>query len=73
LRYAKVFVVVHQGDARHVVEGLQAARGYLRRLVGTALRAKAVPELSFAADEQFEHGQKMERLLAEIGKGEGSK
>jgi ribosome-binding factor A len=65
LRHAKVYFVVHGGDGEGVREGLTAARGFLRRLVGERMRAKAIPELRFFVDDGYELGQKIERLLAE--------
>jgi ribosome-binding factor A len=66
LRHAKVYLVLHAGDAAQAIEGLNAARGYLRRLVGERLRTRAIPELAFFVDEEFEHGQKMEQLFHQL-------
>src|SRR5262249_12642979 len=66
LRSAKVYIVVHDGDAAKACQGLSAARGFLRRLVGDRLSTKFIPELRFFVDEEFEQGQKIERLLADL-------
>jgi ribosome-binding factor A len=68
LRHAKVYVVVHGGDAKEAAKGLGSAAGFLRRKVGELLRAKAIPELAFFPDEGYERGIRMERLLDEIGR-----
>ena len=71
LRYAKVYVVAHDEVAgAQVAKGLKAAGPYLRRLLGSALRTKVTPELQFFADDQYERGRNIERLLAEIASGE---
>src|SRR5262249_20895702 len=66
LRLAKVYVVVTGGDASQAIKGLASAAGFLRRMLADALSTKAVPELRFFVDDQFERGQKIEQLLAEI-------
>ncbi|HJZ85907.1 MAG TPA: 30S ribosome-binding factor RbfA [Polyangia bacterium] len=66
LRHAKVYVVVHDGDVASAVNGLGSAAGFLRRQVAERLRARAVPELRFYADEGFDRAQNIERLLAEV-------
>jgi ribosome-binding factor A len=66
LRMAKVYLVVTGGDEKEAIKGLASAAGFLRHMVGEALSTKAVPELRFFLDDQFERGQKMEKLLAEI-------
>ena len=48
------------------VVGLQSAAGFLRGLVAERLATKATPELKFFVDDQFEQGEKIERLLHEI-------
>ena len=73
LRHAKLYVLSTGGDLTQAVAGLQAASGYLRKIVAEELRAKAVPELHFFADEQFERQQKMEGLLAEISREDQSR
>src|SRR5262245_2272304 len=66
LRLAKVYVVVTGGDDKEAIKGLASAAGFLRHLVGDTLSTKNVPELRFFLDDQFDRGQKMEQLLAEI-------
>jgi ribosome-binding factor A len=66
LRLAKVYLVVHDGDARLAVKGLAAAAGFLRHQLAERIQARVTPELRFFVDEQFERGQRMEALLSKI-------
>ncbi|OPY87381.1 MAG: Ribosome-binding factor A [Syntrophaceae bacterium PtaU1.Bin231] len=74
LRNAKVYFVEmgRQGFDPQTLDGLQNALGFIRREVGKRLQIRRVPELLFKQDESFIHGDRIERLLAEIRKeGEG--
>jgi ribosome-binding factor A len=46
---------------------LGRATPFLRRQVGQRLRLKRVPELAFHFDEAVERGDRVERILQEIG------
>jgi ribosome-binding factor A len=40
--------------------------GFLRSELSARIRARTVPELTFALDESFEYGQKIEKILRDI-------
>ncbi len=65
LRHAHVFVSVlgeaEQRDAS--LDGLRSAQGYLQRRVGTELRLKHTPTLSFRYDETSERGVRISELI----------
>lgn len=44
-------------------EGLSAAAGFLRGLLGKELRVRNVPELRFVPDEALQRGVALERLI----------
>ena len=52
-----------QGDCAAVVEGLESAKGYLRREVGKRLRLRIVPDLRFHLDTQLDKAMEMTRVL----------
>jgi ribosome-binding factor A len=57
------------GDERtrkDTARGLEAARPFLRRAVGSEIRLRRVPELSFEYDRSAEHQDRVEQLLQEI-------
>jgi ribosome-binding factor A len=67
---AHVFVSV-QGDeteAAKTLEGLEAARGFIRHEVAERLRLRRPPELFFAVDEAGRYGARIEELLKRINK-----
>ena len=66
LRQARVYWTVH-GDAKVQAEtkqGLEAARGFLRRELGQ-LGLRVVPDLAFSYDEAIDRGDRIDQLLRE--------
>jgi ribosome-binding factor A len=74
LRLAKVFFVEMGKDQidDHTREGLQRAKGFLRRELGKRLRLRYTPEIHFIFDSSFAYGNRIEKLIAEIHKQEES-
>lgn len=69
LRHAHVFVTVLGGDDERAdaLEGLDSARGYLQAQVGSELRMKRTPTLSFTYDGSTDRGLRISELLDEAG------
>lgn len=68
LRDARVYWAVH-GDEKTRTEtkqGIEAARGFLRREVGRGLELRLTPDLHFTYDEAIERGSRIEELLREV-------
>ncbi|MBI5545930.1 MAG: 30S ribosome-binding factor RbfA [Deltaproteobacteria bacterium] len=81
LREAWIYYAVH-GDTRVRQEtaiGLEAAKGFVRRELGKAVRLRTTPEIHFVVDESIDRGERIEQLLREVhdhdrervGTGEG--
>lgn len=68
LRHARVSVsVLGSAHEKHdTLEALVHATGYIRRLVGSRIRLRHTPELSFTYDDSIERGERMMRLFEEI-------
>ncbi len=68
LKLAKINWTLLSGrDPRHILEaegGFEKARGLFRRLLGSELELKSVPELKFYYDTGLEHSRHIETLLA---------
>jgi len=47
-------------------QGLNSARGFIRKEMGKNLHMRYVPELNFQYDESVEYGSRIETLLKEI-------
>lgn len=60
-----------QGDVDGIVDGLNSARGYLRRELGRHIRLKYVPELRFHLDEQLDRAMGMTALLDRLTAARG--
>ena len=65
IQFADVYVNALGDESRRdeVLAGLASSAGFLRREVGSRIRARQTPELHFHWDLNFEHGERMNRLL----------
>jgi|SRR5699024_3445750 len=72
LSFAKVYVGVFGDDKakEDAIEGLENAKGFIKRELGQKIELRHIPELIFEIDETIEHGNKIESLIKEINKGE---
>lgn len=76
LAYAKVFVTFlnvltenHDPEAIKVgVKALQDASGFIRMLLGKAMRLRVVPELTFEYDNSLVEGMRMSNLVTNVVK-----
>ncbi|PHM62165.1 30S ribosome-binding factor RbfA [Xenorhabdus ishibashii] len=76
LAYAKVFVtflnvLVEGHDTDMVKEGIKAlneASGFIRSLLGKAMRLRIIPELTFSYDSSLVEGMRMSNLVSNIVK-----
>lgn len=68
LREAKVFFYIAGGEAAQgeALEGLNRARGFLRRELGQRLQTRVTPNLHFKFDGSIIYGAHIDNLLAEI-------
>lgn len=73
LSYAKVFLSVFSMDAEKRKKTFDAICKNAKRIryeLGGSMRIRTVPELSFVLDDSMEYGDRMDRLFAEIERGE---
>ncbi|MCF0223896.1 MAG: 30S ribosome-binding factor RbfA [Fibrobacter sp.] len=68
LSYAKIMVSVmgDDKDKRDSLIGLKNSAGYIRGVLGKALKIRKIPELSFVLDENLEHAMHIEDILSEL-------
>ena len=67
LAYAKVFVTfltIGEQTNEESLEGLNAASGYIRRLLGKAMQLRIVPEVRFCFDETLTEGLRISELVS---------
>jgi len=67
LRIAHIYVTIFdQDEIKETMQGLNSAKGYLRRELGQVLSIRHIPELTFKLDESIQHGQRIDTLLDQI-------
>ncbi len=74
LAYAKVFVTflnvltdnADPDTVKNGIKALQDASGYIRTLLGKAMRLRIVPELTFAYDNSLIEGMRMSNLVSNV-------
>jgi ribosome-binding factor A len=74
LRHARVSYTSmgDERDRRATAAALRSARGHLRKVIGRQVRMKVLPELEFQEDETERRADRIEELLRELHRGEGS-
>jgi|ERR1700730_8199995 len=70
LRTARVYVTVagNEEDNKAALAALRHAATYVRKEIGLSLNIPHVPELHFVRDLVEEEGERVDQLLARIGK-----
>jgi ribosome-binding factor A len=70
LGHAQVFVMPFAGSNSHpeMLEGLQAAAGFLRGEVGRRVGLRHAPRLDFVLDETLDRAAKLTALITEANK-----
>ena len=73
LRVARVYysMIGTPEERRATQQGLDAAKGFVRREVSAAVQLRISPEIYFVFDESLTEGDKIERLLREVKEKEG--
>ena len=70
LAYAKVFVTFlndkDEEDIKAGIKALQDASGFIRTLLGKAMRLRIVPELTFFYDNSLVEGMRMSNLVSNV-------
>lgn len=70
--YAKVFVTFlndqDEAAVKNGIKALQEASGFIRSLLGKAMRLRIVPELTFFYDNSLVEGMRMSNLVTSVVK-----
>ena len=71
LRAARIYVVSRAGEGveDQTLEGLRAARGFLRGELGRRLRLRNIPDLAFVHDQSLDRAMRISSLLRELHPG----
>lgn len=73
LRHARVFwsMLGDEAQREQTAQGLEAAKGFVRREVARAVKLRVATEIAFEFDPSVAEGDKIERLLRDVKKKEG--
>jgi ribosome-binding factor A len=68
LMYANIYINALGDEDRKVsvMEGLERAKGFLRREVGQRIRTRNTPELLFHWDTTLEHGERINQIIDQL-------
>ncbi len=74
LRHARVFISVlgSEEERKQTLKAIRNAAGFLRTQLASRMTTKRAPELHFALDASIERGQRIMKLLHEIGSSQAS-
>ncbi|MBN2385872.1 MAG: 30S ribosome-binding factor RbfA [Anaerolineales bacterium] len=72
LAFADIYVSAIEGATRsaEILEGLESASGFLRRLLAARIELRTMPRLRFHWDPTPENADHIERLLASLRKND---
>lgn len=68
LSFAYIYISVFDNNAHKesTIEGLNKAKGFIRREIGRRVKLRAVPEPIFKLDESIENGIHMSAVINEV-------
>ncbi len=71
LKYAKVLYSVYGSDEERdkTVEALRRAKGYIKHVLGTRIKLKYMPEITFVLDTGEEKAARIDELLRKVEAG----
>lgn len=75
LRYAKIYASVFgsKEEKENSIEGLNSAKGFIRKEIGTKIDIRYIPEPIFILDESIEEGIRMSKLIEDVNKNISNK
>ena len=74
LKHAKIYysVLGEEQEVQNAQQGLDSAKGFIKREAGHRLNLKYVPEIQFRHDPSLDNGDYMERLFRKMKTEESS-
>ena len=75
LQQATVYVSVlgDEEQKQNTLIGLAKATGFIRSEIGKRIRLRITPEIAFEWDESIDYGNRIETLISQIHKEQGTK
>jgi len=68
LSYANVYVSVlgSEKERAAAIEGLNSAKGFVRREIASRVQLRVTPEIKFMLDDAIEHGMHINEILKDL-------
>lgn len=67
MKYCKIYVsMLGTKDVKEALEGLESAKGVVRKEIGDKIRTFNTPEVKFVYDDSMEYGQHIEEVLSTL-------
>ncbi|MCK4906099.1 MAG: 30S ribosome-binding factor RbfA [Spirochaetes bacterium] len=67
LKHADIYVSILEKDkVDTIMEGLNSAKGFIKKRIASALRIKYVPEIHFKHDTAYEDGTRLFNVIEEL-------
>ncbi len=67
MKYCKIYVsMIGSKDNNEVIEGLNSAKGLVRKEIGEKVRTFNTPEVKFIYDDSLAYGQHIEEVLGTL-------
>lgn len=64
---------VRKEEENQVLQGLQSAKGLLKKEIGRQIKLRHIPELIFKIDKSMEYGRHIDEVIKELGIDEDEK
>ncbi len=73
LKIARVFfsAIGKKSEIKKALDGLNSAKGFIKREIGLRMKLRYVPEIKFVHDPSLESGSHLDRIFEEIHKNDG--
>lgn len=74
LKLARVYFITlgRNIDKEPVLQGLEKARGFIKRTLARQLDLRYMPDLKFFYDDSFDYGDRIDKLLKKLNVNDGS-
>ena len=64
MKYCKIYVsMIGTKDIKEAMEGLESAKGVVRKEIGDKVRTFNTPEVKFVYDDSMEYGQHIDNII----------
>lgn len=75
LRFAKIYISVlgNEVEKNETIEGLENAKGFIRREIGNRIKLRYVPEPTFSLDNSIEQSIYISKLIDKVNREDEKK